>query len=152
MEDDKICWCFKQKKGIKLIDINLDIVESYIKKSEESLIMIEVSTTSWKYICSYYACYDILYALLQRYGIKCEIHDCSIELLKLFSEFDKNDFDFLTNLKKNRIYAQYYVNKTHDILEINKIKKFVLRVKEIIIKTKDSDINLVLEKLNSYLD
>lgn len=146
---EKIEWCRKQKKGIRIIDLNLGIVNSYIRKSNESLEMIEVASKSWKVICSYYACYDILYALLQRYNIKCEIHDCSIELLRLFDEFSDEDYIFLKRLKESRIYAQYYVDKDYNLVNIDLVKKFILKVKEIINKTNEEKVELILIKLKN---
>ncbi len=113
--------------------------------------MINVAMNSWKAICSYYACYDIIYAFLQKYGIKCEIHYCSIEVLSLFDNISDEDINFIKKLKENRIYAQYYVNKNFSILDSKKIKLFVLKIKEMIYYTKPDDIKKFRDKLKNLI-
>jgi uncharacterized protein (UPF0332 family) len=84
----------------------------------------------WDVIMGYYACYHALYAIVQKAGIKCEIHDCTIELMTLIEEFNVNDYHFLRSLKKRRTDTQYYL--IPDKLESTApIKNFVLKCQEI---------------------
>lgn len=114
--------------------------------------MISVANKSWKVICSYYACYDILYALFVKCGIKSEIHECSMSLMDLFDKFTEKDKLFLKGLKENRVYAQYYVNKSYDEYNIDVIKQFVLKVKELILSIKQDEILLIRDKIQKIID
>ena len=114
---DQIKWCCEQKKGIRIINPNNNIAEDYAKKSDISLDeMNNVKSGEWKIVAAYYACYDILYSLLQKAGIKCEIHECTIALMEFFG-FNKDDIDFMKDLKQRWINAQ-----TLTPLEISLIK------------------------------
>ncbi len=144
---EKIEWCKKQIKGIRIINPNENIANSYIKKAEESLIMIEKATPSWKIICAYYACYDMLYALYMKTGIKCEIHDCSIELMKIFN-FEEENIDFFEKLKEDRINVQYYITEKIPTPNLQKIKKIILKIKEKIFNLSETEINRIREKIN----
>ena len=120
---NKLVWCCKQNKGIDLIEPNENLADGYTNSSEENLLAMVGLKGKWKAITAYYACYDILYALLQKVGIKCEIHDCSIELLNLF-DIGREHIDFIQNLKKERINVQYYLKKPKEVDDI-KVKNFV---------------------------
>ena len=91
IEDDlnianKIKWCCKQKRGIELVEFKPHLDESYMKESRDDLKALNSTDnkSKWKIIIAYYACYESLYSLLVRAGIKCEIHDCSLKLMELF--------------------------------------------------------------------
>lgn len=146
---EKIKWCKKQAKGIILIEPNENISKSYIEKADESLEMIEKATQSWKVICSYYACYDSLYALYIKAGIKCEIHECSLELMKLFN-FEKKYIEFMKQLKEDRINVQYYVNQKFTVPDIKIVKSFILKIKEKIFNLNQTEINRIKEEIKKY--
>jgi len=74
----KLKWCAKQSKGIKLIKINNNLSEAYIKEADETFDNMIRTKGNWKTILAYYSCYNALYSLLIKYGIKSEIHDCTI--------------------------------------------------------------------------
>lgn len=143
---NKIKWCRNQKSGIRITTPNENMCESYIQKSEDSLKVMNVSPSEdWKIITAYYACYDCLYALLQKTGIKCEIHDCTLALMKFF-EFSKEEIELLSNLKRKRINVQYY-NKKENLITENKVKSFILKCKELIHKSDFKEIRkkIILE-------
>jgi len=84
---NKINWCKKQLKGIKLIEPNTNLAEEYYKNAEESLTVLRsISTTQsnmWLATTKYYSEYFAVYAILMKIGVKCEIHDCTIALLEI---------------------------------------------------------------------
>tara|TARA_Y100000296_G_C5061904_1_gene200314 strand:+ start:250 stop:699 length:450 start_codon:yes stop_codon:yes gene_type:complete len=127
MKEDKVKWCLKQTKGIKLIDLKPHLSESYMDRAEDTLETALLIKGEWKLITSYYACYNAFYSLLMKTGIKCEIHDCTLELMKLF-DFDDSDIIFLKNLKKDRIDTQYYLKKITFNKEAD-VKKFIFKCK-----------------------
>ncbi len=122
----KISWCLNQKNGIELIEPNDNLSEQYFREAKETLQEIFGHGTKWDVIMAYYACYNALYALLMKAGIKCEIHDCTINLMKLIDGFDNADYMFLTKLKDQRIQAQYYLKK-EKLENLPEVKKFVLK-------------------------
>ena len=83
MNNKKLIWCINQNKGIELIDQKLHLSTSYIQEADETLENMLSSKGKWKTIMAYYTCYNALYSLLMKVGIKCEIHDCTIELMDL---------------------------------------------------------------------
>ncbi len=127
---DKLKWCVKQTKGIRVIEPNDIIARDYIRKADGSLAMMVTSPSDeWKAVGAYYATYEALYGLLQKAGVKCEIHDCSLALMP-FLHFSDDEINFVQFLKKQRIDAQYYVDKKYVVANENKVKKFVLKCKE----------------------
>ena len=95
-----------------------------IKKSN-----IWLATT--KYYCEYFACY----ALLMRLGIKSEIHDCTIEILKFLEKeniIDKGIAKMLEKDKELRIDNQYYLKNREVIVNYEELRDLILKIKEII--------------------
>lgn len=127
---DQLEWCRKQKSGITIVEPNQNMAEDYFIKADNSLSMASTSKTNdWKAIGLYYACYNSIYALLQKAGIKCEIHECSIALMNFF-EFSESEINFIKELKGNRKNAQYYVDREFKVEDFNKVKDFILRCRE----------------------
>jgi hypothetical protein len=126
---NKIKWCADQKKGIKLVKPSNRISQDYINEADIDLKDLDKSSLKWKNIVGYYACYNALYSVLQKIGIKCEIHDCSIELMDYIGLRDYTKF--LLELKKNRINVQYYLKKPKQVNDKD-IIDFVLECKIIL--------------------
>jgi len=123
MEGGKLQWCLNQNRGISLIDYNKNIAFDYMFRAKDDLKNLSKQNNTWKVIISYYICYNSFTAVLYSYGIKSEIHSCTIELLKLFDNL--HDFvDFFENLKELREDVQYYL-KESDFEKIETVKKFV---------------------------
>lgn len=143
---DKIKWCLKQKKGIELIQPKPHLSDAYINEADETLENISVARGKWKIIMAYYACYNALYAILMKCGVKCEIHDCTIELMHIF-DFNESEIDFVRELKSSRIKVQYYLKEValgNEML----IKKFVLKCKTILQSLSAADIERIRRALN----
>lgn len=96
MDFRKLKWCFKQKKGIKLVEPSDNLCGAYLQKAKEALeatiVNSKAGLTSWAISASYYAKYFSVYALLSKIGIKSEIHDCTIEVFKFLfhDKIEKN--------------------------------------------------------------
>lgn len=129
MEEDKIKWCSKQKKGIELIELKPHLYESYMKEAEEDFDELSSVGEKWKAIIAYYSCYEAFYSLLMKCGIRCEIHDCSLELMGLF-DFSEEDLNYIKSLKKAREGNQYYL-KRNSLKDKERIKQFISKCKEI---------------------
>jgi uncharacterized protein (UPF0332 family) len=142
---DKILWCLKQKKGITLVDPNELISKDYLKQSLEDFEMVKKSNKKWQVITAYYSCYDALYALLMKVGVKCEIHDCTLALMSYFG-FSEDDVLFMQELKMNRINVQYY-RKKPSALTIDKVKRFIEKSKLLLINLNDNKIEKIRDRL-----
>jgi hypothetical protein len=136
---DNLNWCFKQAKGIKLIEPNMNVAKSYLKDAKRDFDLINKKEPKWNIIKEYYTCYNAFYSLLAKCGIKCEIHDCTLKLLPLF-EFSRSFCDKMLDLKIERINVQYYLGNakkdyfdfTKEFLEFCEIKFLELNDSQII--------------------
>ena len=128
--DRRIIWCMRQKRGISLTDPKPHLSESYMKEADETLENMLRTTGKWKLITAYYACYNALYSLLMRAGIRSEIHDCTIRLMGLFG-FTREEAEFMADLKDRRIQTQYYL-KSLELEDEAGVKRFVARCKAIL--------------------
>jgi len=155
-----VLWCCRQKRGIQLEQPNNNLCNVYINKAKSSLNMLESAAEKdeidWITTTAYYARYFAFYALLQKCGIKSEIHDCTISLMYfLFVEENLIDDPYYNELqiaKEYRIDTQYY---TADKLDLDKIKKdsetarsFVLKMEEIIENITEEQINTIRDRLD----
>jgi uncharacterized protein (UPF0332 family) len=147
---DKLNWCKKQNKGIKKINPNMNISLNYIKRAKLDLENIKNQNKVWNVIVSYYACYNALYAVLIRYGIKSEIHSCSIELMNYFKEISTYKL-FIEDLKENRQNTQYYLKEPNKVNQ-DKVKSFIDKCELIIDECNESKISSVISKIFSKED
>lgn len=152
----KINWCKKQDKGIKLIDPNDNLSDEYFKNAEESLRVLrkiyETQSNMWLATAKYYIEYFAIYSILMKIGIKCEIHDCTISLVKLFEDEDvisKGTYEILEKDKELRIDNQYYLkNKPVDI-NFETLSEFLLSIKESLNNLNNNMIGILRQKIKS---
>ncbi len=129
MEDRSIIWCLKQKRGIRIIDPNENLVKEYLRKATGSLntmnAALQINETEWIMTTAYYARYFALYALLMKSGVKSEIHDCSIAVARLLARegiLTENLVNDISQAKEMRVDVQYYVTRE---LEQGKVRRNV---------------------------
>ncbi len=166
--DDKdpkshVLWCLKRKRGAKLEDPNDNLCNVYLKKAKSALNMLssasEKDEIDWIATTAYYARYFAFYALLQKCGIKSEIHDCTISLMHylLVEEnlIDEHFYNELKLAKELRVDAQYYVAEE---LDKNKLKKdsetarnFFLKMEDVIGSLTEEKINQLRNKLSNAI-
>ena len=149
-------WCYKQKDGIKLIEPTDNLAQSYLKLAEKALgTMSREKNYNLMFAISacYYSMYYSLYAILMKLGIKCEIHYCTLEIMKclLNNFYSKEDVKTIKKAFAARNIAQYYVDKVvpkqdSDFIMI-KAPLFFSKSKEILSKINENDIKMVIEKL-----
>ena len=162
--DDKdkksqVSWCWKQKRGIKLEEPNDNLCNAYIEKSKSALNMldsaIEKDEIDWIATTAYYSRYFVLYALLQKCGIKSEIHDCTISLMHfLFVEekmIEESLYAELLLAKDLRVDTQYYVTEQIDKEKLKTdsvtARNFVLKMEEVIENVTETKITKIRQKL-----
>ena len=82
MENKKLKWCFRLKDGLRIVEPNERLARLYLQEAKASLERAEKNFKDgdllWTTVVIYYAEYYALYSFLQRLGIKCENHFCSI--------------------------------------------------------------------------
>lgn len=145
MDENKLNWCKNQKNGIELISIKEHLSKSYILEADQTLIEMLKIDGKWKVITAYYSCYNALYSILMKCGIKCEIHSCSIQLMELF-DFTKEEINILEQLKDDRIQAQYYL-KEKKLEDENKVKDFISKCKLILSQLSTNQIENIRSNL-----
>ena len=150
-----IRWCIEHKDGIRILQPNANMSDSYLKMAEESIGVLKNIGGSkiWTATTSYYIFYYSLYSLMLRLGIKCEIHSCSLEFMRSFlGEFySAKDMEMIEKAFKARTDLQYYANRPVDEKVIEEIKAyckdFYVKTKNIIIKITEQQINSIRKKL-----
>lgn len=157
--EDHIFWCKKQKRGIKVEKPNENLCKAYIKKSKSALNMlnsaIEQNEPEWIATTAYYARYFAFYALLQKCGIKSEIHDCTISLMgHLFVNMElikEEMYKEMLLAKELRTDVQYYVTEELDYTKLKKDAKtagdFVLEIERVIENINQEQINEMRETI-----
>ncbi|RLE38116.1 hypothetical protein DRJ17_04915 [Candidatus Woesearchaeota archaeon] len=128
---NKLKWCFEQKRGLEFIEPNANLSKEYIEEANDTLENMFVAKGKWRVIIAYYACYNALYSVLMKAGVKSEIHDCTIALMSILPDFEKEDIELIEALKRDRIDAQYYL-KDVELKDESKIKAFVLKCKTLL--------------------
>ena len=135
----KLEWCKNQKYGIRNVEPNSNLAYEYIKNAEESLEVFgkikETQSNMWLATTKYYIEYFAFYAFLMKIGVKSEIHDCTIEIVRLLEQnkvLEEGVSSILENDKELRIENQYYLKNKSVNYDIEKLRNFVLNMKELI--------------------
>lgn len=153
-------WCYKQKQGIKLIEVNENTARSYLEMADDSLEVMnneKNKSLRWAISSCYYSMYYSFYAVLQKAGIKCEIHSCALKLLEVvFMDFySEQDLKLIRKAFDLRISAQYYIDRVVDKEDAEYIfsnaEDFVTKSKEVISRLNEEDIKKIRQNLNNNL-
>jgi len=157
MDDDKLMWCCKQKFGLKIDKPNDNLAKEYLQSAEETLSIlqdIKGKSNMWLATTKYYCRYFSIYALLQKIGIKCEIHDCTIEVATLLDKIKIIPEGYSSKLeddKEMRIDNQYYLKNRPVDVNIRELSEFILTIKNKINSITLDEINKVRGILKEYL-
>ena len=153
MEDKKLGWCFRLKDGLKIVEPNERLSKSYLEQAKSSLLRAEKDLNDkdflWATVATYYAEYYALYSFLQRIGIKCENHACSILAVTLLLGEDKTKT--INWHKDKRIDAQYYMKVDQEIkirVMLQEAKMFVSNFAEGVSKLLENEIKAYREAIS----
>ncbi|MEK6907598.1 MAG: hypothetical protein AABW45_03655 [Nanoarchaeota archaeon] len=143
---DKLKWCFRIKEGLKFAEPSERLAKSYLGEAKSSLKTAEKNFQEgdllWTTVVIYYAEYYAMYAFLQRVGIKCENHFCSI--LAVTKMLGDEKTIIINKHKEKRVDAQYYM-KIEKEEQINNMlresKVFVNMFDEIVSNISENEIN-----------
>jgi len=154
MLDDKLRWCFGLKDGLRTAEPNETLAKSYLEEAKSSLERAEKNFRDgdllWSTVVVYYAEYYALYSFLQRIGIKCENHLCSILAATFLLGEDKTRT--INQHKDKRIDAQYYmkVDKEEQVSKmIREAKIFVSMFDELVSNINEKEIISYRRKLKN---
>ncbi|MBU3907522.1 MAG: hypothetical protein KKA64_04715 [Nanoarchaeota archaeon] len=135
MDVKKLKWCCRQSSGIKIEEPNDNLAKEYLENAEETLLVLQTikkESNMWLATTKYYCEYFSVYAMLQKIGIKCEIHDCTIELAKFLEEMGiipKGYSKILEGDKALRIANQYYLKNIPIRINSRELTEFILNMK-----------------------
>ena len=148
MENKKLTWCFKLKDGIRIVEPNERLSKSYLEQAKSSLLRAEKDLNDkdllWSTVAIYYAEYYALYSFLQRIGVKCENHVCSILATGLLLGEDKTKI--INQHKDKRIDAQYYMKVDQEL----KIKSMLQEAKIFVSNFDGIASNLTESEIKKY--
>ncbi len=136
MDAQRVNWCKKQGKGIKLIEPNDNLADEYEQTAEETLEILRAikgKSKVWLATTKYYCEYFSIYSLLMKIGIQCEIHDCTIIVCELFEQesiIPKGYGAILEQDKQLRIDNQYYLKNREVPLNYDELLEFMLQIKD----------------------
>ena len=145
MENKKLNWCFKLKDGLKVVEPNERLSKSYLEQAKSSLLRaakdLDDKDFLWATVAIYYAEYYALYSFLQKIGVKCENHACSILAVAFLLGEDRTK---TINLHKDkRIDAQYYMKVDQEInikAMLQEAKMFVADFDEVVSNLSEEDV------------
>jgi len=138
-------WCLKQERGIRIIEPNENISKEYLSAAKNDFKMMLKSDKKWSTIQAYYCCYNSLYSILAKCGIKCEIHECSLKIMP-FLGYNKRFCRFIKELKEERIDVQYYLKKAEKV-DFERVKEFLEVSEKRLIEINDIEIQEIRKKI-----
>ena len=148
MENSQLKWCFGLKDGLRIVEPNERLAKSYLEESKSSLERAEKNFKDndllWATVVMYYAEYYALYSFLQRIGIKCENHFCSI--LAVTALLGEGKTKTINQHKDKRIDAQYYMK----VDKVEQIKQMLQEAKIFVSMFDELVLNLSEEEIISY--
>ncbi len=155
-EKDSLKWCADLKDGLKIVEPDGELAKSYLEQAKSSLERAEKNLFEndllWASVVRYYAEYYTLYSFLQRIGVKCENHYCSILAVKTL--LGENKVKTINEHKSKRIDAQYYMKlvakeKIEEMLK--QAKRFVSEFDNLVSELSKQEVEVYREKLKSLI-
>ncbi len=153
----KINWCKKQEKGIKLQEPNDNLSREYYETAEESMNVLksikETKSNMWLATTKYYIEYFAVYSILMKIGIKCEIHDCTISLVRFLEDeeiIEEGTSKRLENDKELRIDNQYYLKNKPVNINYEQLSEFLMSIKKSLDILNINKINELRNKIERF--
>ena len=144
------------KDGLRLARPDEALAKSFLNEAKSSLKRAEKDLEDgdllWSTVVIYYSDYYALYSFLQRIGIKCENHFCSILTAERLLGVQK--VKTINEHKGKRISAQYYMRteseqKVRDMLK--EAKAFVSGFEDFVSNMTDKEAEGYMEKFKSLI-
>ena len=148
MQYKAIIWCFKIKDGLKIVEPNQILSKTYLEQAKSSMLRanknFEDKDLLWTTVTAYYAEYYALYSFLQKIGISCENHMCSI--MAVTKLLGKEKTKKIIEHKEKRIDAQYYILLEQE----EKVRQILKEAKFFISEYEDFVSNLTEKEIIKY--
>lgn len=145
---DSLKWCATLKDGPKIMAPDETLSKSYLAEARASLLRAEKNFAEgdllWTTVVAYYAEYYALYSFLQRIGVKCENHFCSILAVERLLGEEKTRI--LSEHKGKRIDAQYYMRTGKE----DEVKEMLREAKVFVAEFDTFVSNLTNEEIGEY--
>jgi uncharacterized protein (UPF0332 family) len=126
--------------------------KSYLEQAKSSLLKAEKDFKDkdllWSTVAIYYAEYYALYSFLQKIGVKCENHACSILAVTLLLGEDKTKT--INEHKDKRIDAQYYMKVDQEPkvrIMLQEAKRFVSEFDNVVSNLSEKEIKEYRERI-----
>ena len=109
--EDSLKWCAGLKDGLRINEPDERLANVYLNEAKSSLRRAEKNLADgdllWATVVIYYAEYYALYSFLQKIGVKCENHFCSILAVERLAGTQRTNV--IKQHKGKRLDAQYYM-------------------------------------------
>jgi len=92
-------------------------------------------------------------SVLLKIGIKCEIHDCTIALVKFLEDegvIEKGTSKLLEDDKELRIDNQYYLKNKHVKIDFEKLSSFMISIKRSLASLDNTKIEELRDKIEEF--
>ena len=146
--ENKLKWCFGLKDGLSIVEPSERLAKSYLQEAKASLERADKNFKDgdllWATVVTYYAEYYALYSFLQRIGVKCENHFCSILAVSFL--LDENKTRTINDHKDKRIDAQYYMKVDKE----EQVRKMLTEAKISVSMFDEIVSNLTEKEIESY--
>ena len=140
---------------MKIVESNERLSKSYLEQAKSSLLRakkdFEDKDLLWTTITIYYSEYYALYSFLQRIGVKCENHSCSILVVGILLGEDK--IKIINEHKSKRIDAQYYMKVDQEIkvkAMLTEAQNFISNFNELVSNLSEKEIKEYRKKISSF--
>ncbi len=157
VERKKLGWCFALSDGLRVTEPNERLARSYLKEAKASLERAEKDLEDgdllWATVVLYYAEYYAAYSFLQRIGVKCGNHFCSLLAAGFLLGEEKTER--INRHKDKRIDAQYYmkVDKEEEVrMMVREAKIVVSAFDEIVSTITEKEIGVHRERLRGIIE
>lgn len=124
---------------MKIIQPNHNLAEEYYKNAEETLritnLIKNANSNMWLATQKYYALYLAAYSILMKIGIKTEIHECTIAIIRFLEKEKLLDFNFSLLLEKDkqvRIENQYYLKNREVEYDSKEMSVILLNIRRLL--------------------
>jgi len=152
MHNKKLKWCFGLKDGLRIVEPNERLSKSYLSEAKSSLERAEKNFKDkdllWTTVVIYYAEYYAVYSFLQRIGVKCENHFCS--LLAAGFLLGEDTIEIINRHKDKRIDAQYYMRvdeEEHVAKMLQEAKMFIALFDTLVSELSEKEVSAQRELL-----
>ena len=157
MKNIKLLKELLKKKILVIVEPSVPIKESYIKKSESSLIsakiLLDNNRLEESVALTYYSMYHSTTALFYRVGIKCENHTATIQLLKDIFEINNTSLEFAKSERLDKqYYTDFHVTKEQVKESIFIAEEFNAFILDFISKLNNFSIQNYKNKFNNLMD